>query len=128
MNGQVETLTVVRILREPDGQGWLVVTARGHAWLHGDRRSALEDKRWLGCKHARAAMSPIVDIEPKCRCDGECAHLGRGRGVKTETGLVIGQQQIIGPAPLCAVRRAALRPSFTRLAGGRRHFCAEGRG
>jgi hypothetical protein len=26
--------------------GWLVL-ARGHGWLHGDRRSALEDAEWL---------------------------------------------------------------------------------
>jgi hypothetical protein len=26
--------------------GWLVL-ARGHGWLHGDRRSALAEARWL---------------------------------------------------------------------------------
>ena len=26
--------------------GWLVL-ARGHAWLHGDRRAALADAQWL---------------------------------------------------------------------------------
>jgi hypothetical protein len=35
-----------RIVPESDG-GWYVVTHRGHGWLHGDRQSALEDKRWL---------------------------------------------------------------------------------
>jgi hypothetical protein len=28
------------------GGGWLVI-ARGHAWLHGDRKRALADARWL---------------------------------------------------------------------------------
>jgi hypothetical protein len=37
---------LIRIVPERDG-GWLVLTHRGHSWLHGDRRSALEDKRWL---------------------------------------------------------------------------------
>ena len=32
---------------EGDG-GWLVLTPRGHGWLHGDRRSADADARWMG--------------------------------------------------------------------------------
>jgi hypothetical protein len=27
--------------------GWLVLTPRGHGWLHGSRRSANADARWL---------------------------------------------------------------------------------
>jgi hypothetical protein len=42
----VVTLPVARVIPE-DGGGWLVVTDRGHGWAHGDRQSALEDKRWL---------------------------------------------------------------------------------
>ena len=38
---------IARIAREPDGDGWLVITHRGHAWLHGNRQAALDDKRWL---------------------------------------------------------------------------------
>jgi hypothetical protein len=38
---------LIRILREDDGDGWLVVTARGHGWVHGDRQSAIADKAWL---------------------------------------------------------------------------------
>jgi hypothetical protein len=37
---------IVRIVPEPDG-GWLVVTPRGHAWLHGNRQDALAEKRDL---------------------------------------------------------------------------------
>ncbi len=39
----------IRILPEPLG-GWLVV-AREHGWLHGDRRAALDDARWLARNH-----------------------------------------------------------------------------
>jgi hypothetical protein len=27
----------VRIERERDGSGWIVIAANGHGWLHGDR-------------------------------------------------------------------------------------------
>jgi hypothetical protein len=37
----------VRIERERDGEGWLVITSNGHGWLHGSRPTALRDKRWL---------------------------------------------------------------------------------
>jgi hypothetical protein len=33
---------VVRIERERDGDGWLVL-ARSHGWLHGDHNTALAD-------------------------------------------------------------------------------------
>jgi len=36
----------VRIERERDGEGWIVITANGHGWLHGSRPTALRDKRW----------------------------------------------------------------------------------
>jgi hypothetical protein len=42
----VVTAPVIRIVPERDG-GWLVLTHRGHGWLHGDRQSALKDKRRL---------------------------------------------------------------------------------
>jgi hypothetical protein len=37
--------SAIWILRE--GPVWLVL-ARGHGWLHGDRRAALADTHWLG--------------------------------------------------------------------------------
>ena len=37
----------VRIERERDGEGWVVIAANGHGWVHGDRLLALRDKRWL---------------------------------------------------------------------------------
>jgi hypothetical protein len=40
-------MPVTRIERELDGAGWLVLTPRGHGWLCGDRRAALQEKRWL---------------------------------------------------------------------------------
>jgi hypothetical protein len=36
----------VWLLRETNG-AWLVL-AYSHGWLHGDRRAALADARWLG--------------------------------------------------------------------------------
>jgi hypothetical protein len=36
----------VLVVRERGGDGWLVL-AGAHGWLHGDRRSALEDAHWL---------------------------------------------------------------------------------
>jgi hypothetical protein len=50
----VVTAPVIRIIPEPDG-GWLVLTHRGHGWLHGDRQSALEEKRWLDDQWRRRA-------------------------------------------------------------------------
>jgi hypothetical protein len=43
----VITAPIARIAREPDGEGWLVISHRGYAWLHGSRRAALDDKHWL---------------------------------------------------------------------------------
>jgi hypothetical protein len=34
----------VRIERERDGEGWVVIAANGHGWLFGDRRRALREK------------------------------------------------------------------------------------
>jgi hypothetical protein len=50
----VVTLPVTRIIPEPDG-GWLVISHRGYGWLHGDRQSALEEKRWLDDQWRRRA-------------------------------------------------------------------------
>jgi hypothetical protein len=36
----------VRVEREHDGEGWLVLTPNGHGWMHGDRPSALREMRW----------------------------------------------------------------------------------
>jgi hypothetical protein len=44
---------IIRVIREPGGDGWLVITARGHAWLHGDRQAALADKAWLDAQWGR---------------------------------------------------------------------------
>jgi hypothetical protein len=38
--------SAVFVCEERAGDGWLVL-ARDHGWLHGDRRAALEDARWL---------------------------------------------------------------------------------
>ena len=46
-SGIIVAVPFVRVVRERDGEGWLTITAKGHAWLHGDRRSALEEQRWL---------------------------------------------------------------------------------
>jgi hypothetical protein len=50
----VTTLPVARIIPEHGG-GWLVITPKGHAWLHGSRREALADKRWLDDQWRRRA-------------------------------------------------------------------------
>jgi hypothetical protein len=33
----------IRVQRERDGDAWLVLTPRGHGWLHGDFRAAMLD-------------------------------------------------------------------------------------
>ena len=33
----------IRIQRERDGEAWLVLTPRGHAWAHGDFHAAMLD-------------------------------------------------------------------------------------
>jgi hypothetical protein len=45
--GVVVIAPFVRIERERDGEGWIVIGANGHGWLHGDRPLALRDKCWL---------------------------------------------------------------------------------
>jgi hypothetical protein len=42
----VISLSGVRLLRDPEGE-WLVVTAKGYGWAHGDLQAALEEMRWL---------------------------------------------------------------------------------
>jgi hypothetical protein len=37
----------VLVVRERDGDGWLVLGPRGHGWAYDDRRSALRDAHWL---------------------------------------------------------------------------------
>jgi hypothetical protein len=44
--GIVIAAPIVRIIADRGG-GWLVVTPRGHGWLHGSRKDALRDQRWL---------------------------------------------------------------------------------
>jgi hypothetical protein len=44
--GITMTAPIIRIIPE-DGDGWLVITPKGHAWLHGDRLSALRERDWL---------------------------------------------------------------------------------
>ena len=39
------------ILSEAPEGGWLVLTPRGHGWLHGSRRDAFADARWFGRNH-----------------------------------------------------------------------------
>jgi hypothetical protein len=36
----------VRIGRERDGEGWVVITATGNGWILGSRSDALQEKRW----------------------------------------------------------------------------------
>lgn len=33
----------IRVQHERDGEGWCVVTPKGHAWLHGDFCAAMVD-------------------------------------------------------------------------------------
>ena len=39
-------MAAVFICKERAGDGWLVI-AGSHGWLHGDRRTALQDAHWL---------------------------------------------------------------------------------
>jgi hypothetical protein len=50
----IVVLPVVRIELERDGEGWLVITPCGHAWLFGDRPDALREKRWHDRQWGRA--------------------------------------------------------------------------
>jgi hypothetical protein len=54
----------IRIVREAAG-GWLVL-ARGHGWIHGDRRSARSDAQWLGLNLGL----PIREIKQTGEHDG----------------------------------------------------------
>lgn len=54
MNVRPIILPVIRIERERDGEGWIVVTWHGHASLCGDRFEALREKRWLDRQWGRA--------------------------------------------------------------------------
>jgi hypothetical protein len=36
----------VRIERERDDEGWVVLTSNGNGWIFGSRRLALREKRW----------------------------------------------------------------------------------
>jgi hypothetical protein len=51
----------IRLLPEAGG-AWLVL-AREHGWLHGDRRAALADARWL----ARNLGLPVRETEDRNR-------------------------------------------------------------
>jgi hypothetical protein len=51
----------VRLVRDLAG-GWLVI-ALEHGWLHGDRRTALADAKWLG----RNLGLPVRDTEDRKR-------------------------------------------------------------
>jgi hypothetical protein len=44
----------VRVEPERDGEGWLVITANGHGWLHGSGSRALREKRWHDRQWGRA--------------------------------------------------------------------------
>jgi hypothetical protein len=35
----------VRVQYASDGDGWLVLTHRGHGWLHGDHAAAIRDAK-----------------------------------------------------------------------------------
>jgi hypothetical protein len=41
----------IRVVRERAGAGWLVLTPRGHGWLHGSYASAIADAQWLAANH-----------------------------------------------------------------------------
>jgi hypothetical protein len=43
---------IARIVADRDG-GWLVVTHRGHGWVHGSRRAALQEQSWLDAQWRR---------------------------------------------------------------------------
>jgi hypothetical protein len=54
-HGVVVAVPFVRVVRERDGDGWLTITAKDHAWLHGSRQAALADKHWLDAQWRRRA-------------------------------------------------------------------------
>jgi hypothetical protein len=59
MSAQIASAAIVsfpgcRIEPQRDAPGWLVITPRGHAWLHGSRADALREKRWHDAQWERA--------------------------------------------------------------------------
>jgi hypothetical protein len=44
----------VRVERERDGEGWIVITATGNGWILGSRSDALREKRWHDRQWGRA--------------------------------------------------------------------------
>jgi hypothetical protein len=48
---------VVRIEHELDGEGWLLLTPRGHGWLDGDFPTALRDAREIAAGYGVAVRS-----------------------------------------------------------------------
>ena len=46
----------VRVERERDGEGWLVV-CRSHGWLHGDFNAAIHDARIVVAGHGVTVRS-----------------------------------------------------------------------
>jgi hypothetical protein len=54
----------IRLMHEADG-AWLVL-AYSHGWLHGDRRAALADARWLG-RNLGLPVRETEDRPPKER-------------------------------------------------------------
>ena len=50
-------LDLVRVQRERDAEGWVVIGPRGHGWLHGDFHGALDDARWIAAGYGVAVQS-----------------------------------------------------------------------
>jgi hypothetical protein len=47
----------VDVRRELDGEGWLVLTHRGHGWVHGDFNAALHDAAVVAAGYGVSAWS-----------------------------------------------------------------------
>ena len=45
------------LITEAPESGWFV-SVRNHAWLHGDRRSAIADARWLSRNYGLEVREP----------------------------------------------------------------------
>jgi hypothetical protein len=54
----------IRLMREASG-AWLII-ALEHGWLHGDRRAAVADARWLACNLGL----PVRDDQGRDRSGG----------------------------------------------------------
>jgi len=54
----------IEVVRERDGDAWLVLAPCGHGWLHGDLATALADAKWLATNDG-VTIAILDDLQPQ---------------------------------------------------------------